>query len=52
MAMSRVDIERKFRRSVAKLWSDAKQRQVLDCIWDLDQQDSLQEFFALTAIDG
>jgi 2-methylcitrate dehydratase len=52
MAMSRVEIERKFRRNVAKLWSDAKQQQVLDCIWNLDKQENLQEFFALTAIDG
>ncbi|MFB9265095.1 MmgE/PrpD family protein [Bradyrhizobium erythrophlei] len=52
MPMKRADFERKFRKNVAKVWNESKQDQVLDYIWNIDQQTSLQEFFSLTVIEG
>jgi len=51
MPMQRSDFEQKFKRNVAKVWSDARQRQVLDYLWNLERQDKLDGLFALLVIN-
>ncbi|MEW6645431.1 MAG: MmgE/PrpD family protein [Pseudomonadota bacterium] len=49
--MQRSDFEQKFRRNVAKVWSDARQREVLDHLWNLERADKLDRLFELLVIN-
>ena len=50
MPMQRSDFEQKFKRNVARVWSEAHQREVLDYLWALERQDKLDRLFELLVV--
>jgi 2-methylcitrate dehydratase len=51
MPLQRGDFERKFSDNVGKIWSEARQRRVLDFLWNIDRQDKLDHLFELVLVE-